>query len=1360
MKNTVFVLLIFFLCGIAVAQNKVFFNRISVNEGLSHSDVNAIMQDKDGFMWFGTFNGLCRYDGKDISIYRTDNSGLSNNRVLSLFLGADSLLYIGTEAGGLNYYDPSSGNIKQIKSQNNVNSQQQSIQTIIADQDNKIWFSSDNELYFLTKTNKEIESVLLSKLSLNENIRTITEINRQQILIGTNRGLVLYDIPKRKYTTLLRDDFAQHVNVLKHKSKDEILVGSSEGLYVYHIANRILDKKSSIGVLSLHLDRLNNIWAGTTNDGLYLFDTAVRFKRAFRSDLAVQNAISGNSIKALFDDYSGVLWIGTINEGISMTNVVDKKIELYALDSRKNNSYVQNNVITFLEDNNHLLWIGSRAEGLSVMNLNDRQSKKINEVGSTKLKDVSAFYQDQFGAMWIGTWQGLYLVSPNNVKQVWNNAQIEIKIFNDELSKSKTSIYKIIKDKDNHLWFSTSNGLYEYVPSTGDFYKGTFKQYCHDEHNDHSIQDNFVTDLFCDVQQPNKTIWVGTRRGASRITFSEGKPIIKRIPLSSDTKKHGEFVSVIHQDKSRQIWIATLGAGIHKILKPTDRDQFQIVTYNNKTHAFPNNELESLLEDQHGNFWIGGMGICKFNPVTGEIKHYSNKDRLQSNSFKMMSATLLRSGEMLFGGINGFNIFHPDSLQNNPIPPKIVLTGLKIFSEEVSVGERVNGHVILEKPISKTQKIRLPYNSNSLTFEFVALHFTSPAFNQYKYKLEGFDNTFHFTKGTQNFAVYSNLKHGKYKLIVYAANSDGVWSELPATLDLEITPPFWLTIWAYFFYVVLIGFLLFLFRRISLNRLANQHKLEMERQLREEEQKTFDNKIKFFTDISHEIKTPLSLIAVPVDELLTNTNIGKTTRDKLDLINRNVGRLTTLVDQILDFRKFESNMMSMEVSEVNIKDFLQELVLLFKPIAEAKNVELNLVLENIHQTIFIDSDKMEKVIMNLLSNALKFSPANGRIDVFCSDDAHSYIFQVIDNGPGIHEHELNKIFEPFYQSENNDLSGGVGIGLSLSKYIIDQHHGEIWAESPAGRGTTFYVRLAKGTHHLQDNLKTTTYITAQTEPMPLVVDQLNPDEELFVEKYDDVFDKEATIVLIEDNFEFGNYVTQLLSPKYHTILINDSTQAFIRIKEEQPDLVITDVMMPELTGVEICTQLKGSTETSHIPVMMLTARNLLTHKIDGYNTGADAYMSKPFNLQLFKARVDSLVQSSMRLKNRFSEPVNLEPSQIVISTYDQKMLNKCLEIIEANMHDPDFGVQELSQYIAISRPQLYRKIKALTGMTAVQFIRNIRLKRAAQILENDNYSVSDVMYKIGINNLSYFSKIFKEEFGCLPKQYLNKHKGS
>lgn len=807
--------------------------------------------------------------------------------------------------------------------------------------------------------------------------------------------------------------------------------------------------------------------------------------------------------------------------------------------------------------------------------------------------------------------------------------------------------------------------------------------------------------------------------------------------------------------------------------------------FDTSNSRFFNNELESLQEDDHGAFWIGGYGITRFDPRDHSIRHFTVKDQLQSNSFKIWASYRLRNGEMVFGGVKGFNIFHPDSITDNDIRPRTAISRLKIRNQTVSAGDSVCGRVVLPRAINRLNKLDLSYNCNNLTFEFSAFAYVDPKYNTYKYRMENFDTDWNYTSGLSPQAVYTNLRPGSYRLVVYASNEDGYWSQAPAVLEITIRPPVYATRLAWLCYIALTILFLYRWHRRSLRKLQERHQIERERNKYYEEQKSSANMLQFYTDIAHELKTPLSLITAPVEELLLNPHIGKTTRNRLELVNRNAGALKTLLEQILDLRKYESHKMELAAVQTDASEFLRGIAELFKPLADQLQIQFSQEIPNDPLILWIDRRKMEIVIANLLYNAFKYSrKSSGKVNLVCEEQQLSVTISVEDNGIGIARDEQSRIFERFYQARNNNSpQKSIGIGLSLVKHIVTLHHGEIEVASELNVGSLFRVRIPKGCAHLApEQIKDSDKVPGRPfQNLPIGMDSALSDFG------DDQFESEmaaetaigndrgmqcglleentrhgaaasdgkrVSILVAEDNTALRDYLRSALENRYNVSTARNGEEAYCQAINEQPDLVLTDIVMPGMSGIELCRKIKENSRTSAIGVILLTAHNLQNYEVSGYRVGADAYVAKPFSLEVLFSRIDNLVARQNKI-HKNSQPIKEIPiSEVAVEKSEDLFLVKCTETIETEIADPRFDVLQLCRKIGVSRSQLYRRILALTGLTPIQFIRSIRLKHAASFLAQDGtLPVNEVMYRVGYTNLSHFAKIFHEEFGLYPKEF-------
>ena len=1364
---------------------------LSTDEGLPHRDVNAITQDRDGYLWFATFSGLSKYDGYRLQTFRTDNSDLTSDRILCLFVARDSSLYIGTESGGLNRYDPVSETIFPV-AEEPTTSADQVINNIFEDRKGTVWVCRNDGLGYLTLRGATTYLHVKNRWR-GFYIQCGTALDSCRLLLSTDAGPVIYNPETEEIQNILRDEIKTRCFSMQSFADGKIALSGGWGVRIYDPKTDDLQRICDFSSRVTTQDNHGNIWVGSFNRGLYKYDRNGIKIVHYHPKLPIPHAVNSFEISALFEDRSGVLWIGTIGGGLSRLNVVEKHIECYT----EAQGLCENRIITFLEARDGILWVSTHG-GINLFNRSSATFRelRINGLPSIQFATVSAFFMAENGDIWLGTWdKGLWVIDSRDIDRAIQTGQVRARQLKHPVIDGELSVFRIVEDRDRHLWISSNRGCFEYIPSHGDFKTGQWINYTHNGDDPNSLCSNFTTDIYPDTVTDNKTIWIGTRSGLNRIVFdADGKANCQRIELAATNARERKvcssdaFISTIHCDRKEGggLWIATIGEGLFLMTEGRCGGKTpRFSCFDTSNSRFFNNELESLQEDDHGAFWIGGYGITRFDPRDHSIRHFTVKDQLQSNSFKIWASYRLRNGEMVFGGVKGFNIFHPDSITDNDIRPRTAISRLKIRNQTVSAGDSVCGRVVLPRAINRLNKLDLSYNCNNLTFEFSAFAYVDPKYNTYKYRMENFDTDWNYTSGLSPQAVYTNLRPGSYRLVVYASNEDGYWSQAPAVLEITIRPPVYATRLAWLCYIALTILFLYRWHRRSLRKLQERHQIELERNKYYEEQKSSANMLQFYTDIAHELKTPLSLITAPVEELLLNPHIGKTTRNRLELVNRNAGALKTLLEQILDLRKYESHKMELAAVQTDASEFLRGIAELFKPLADQLQIQFSQEIPNDPLILWIDRRKMEIVIANLLYNAFKYSrKSSGKVNLVCEEQQLSVTISVEDNGIGIARDEQSRIFERFYQARNNNSpQKSIGIGLSLVKHIVTLHHGEIEVASELNVGSLFRVRIPKGCAHLApEQIKDSDKVPGRPfQNLPIGMDSALSDFG------DDQFESEmaaetaigndrgmqcglleentrhgaaasdgkrVSILVAEDNTALRDYLRSALENRYNVSTARNGEEAYCQAINEQPDLVLTDIVMPGMSGIELCRKIKENSRTSAIGVILLTAHNLQNYEVSGYRVGADAYVAKPFSLEVLFSRIDNLVARQNKI-HKNSQPIKEIPiSEVAVEKSEDLFLVKCTETIETEIADPRFDVLQLCRKIGVSRSQLYRRILALTGLTPIQFIRSIRLKHAASFLAQDGtLPVNEVMYRVGYTNLSHFAKIFHEEFGLYPKEF-------
>ena len=1376
------------------------FEHISTETGLSQSDVNCIHQDNLGFMWFGTHDGLNKYDGYKFTVYypeRNNPHSISSNLIWDIENDASGNLWIGTTGNGLNYFDKNTEEFIHFK--NNVNDANSlindNISTICVDNKNRLWIGTNMGLDMLD-LNKSFDSLKFNHFNLYENeafsawdrktISTIFEDSKNQLWIGGVKGLskLSRDQNGDIYFKLMNEFFGLPNISIRSITEDKfgnLIIGTSRGLYSIksntNSSQAIKFNDESINVVLAHN---NHIWAGT-DEGLLRFKNSsnevlpkliIHYKHEPKNP---DNSLSNNIVKSLFIDNTGIVWVGLNGGGLSKYNTERKKFK-HIRKTLEAGSLSSGKVRAMFEDSNGTLWVGKQGGRLNMLIKNDADNyakfKSFRSVSRPVTIEEITLNNSKKLLVGTETSTGLYELDITNTSNI-NESNIK------RIKEIKNSVFSIIEDSQKNVWLGTYNGgVYRWRANASK------KEYIKDNLVENieeakSLSSNIIRDIYEDSKG---NIWFATGNGLSKLLPHEinqelPKFIVYKNILSDDTSLSHNYVLKIFESRSGDIWVGTFGGGLNKVIPSKDGKSDTFKLYAEKD-GLPNNVIKSILEDDEQNLWIStNKGLSKFNPTEESFKNYAIDDGLQSNEFSELASLKRSNGEFLFGGVNGFSAFFPNEIKDNKVSAETVFTGLSIFNKPIAIGEEINGRIILNKSVNQINEIEFKHKENSFSFEFASLHYAAPQKNQYAYKLEGFNKDWVLTASNKRFATYTNLEAGVYTLKVKASNSDGLWDETPAELKIIVTPPFWKSTLAYLFYLLLTIASLILIIRFSMHQSRKKHQLELLDLENAKHEEIHRLKLEFFTNISHEFRTPLTLIKGPLEFLLKRgENITpKKLKEQYALMLKNTDYLLRLVNQLLDFRKLDRCKMNLVVSESDLFEFIKELGEPFQFLSHKKTIDFKIKASQKTIITWFDSDAVEKIINNLLSNAFKFTPEGGSISVEVFDGIdfklHSelenelhksnyVIIQVKDSGPGIPSHRIQHIFERFYVEIDkiSSHSKGSGIGLSFTKNLVELHQGKIEVTSDPENGTTFYVWLPKERKMYEENKDISFHQAAESNTFISQKDA----ESHAIGVMDDILDYNITrsrsslpvLLVVDDNQDIRSFIKQSLGESYYIYEAENGEQALKIAKKIIPNIIITDLMMPVMDGVAFCNKIKSTQETSHIPVIMLTAKMSQEWEIEGLKTGADAYIRKPFDMELLELKIKNILKHREEMRRRFNREITLQPNEITVTSVDERFLKKAIEVIEKHMANTEFNVELFVKEMALSRSNLYLKIKELTGFSSSEFIRNIRLKRAMQLLEQSDLSVKEIMYMTGFNTASYFSKCFKKQFGEIPSKYI------
>ncbi len=1365
-KKIIYTLLLSLITLISLYAQDLKFNHLTIDNGLSQNTVNTIFQDHKGMIWIGTGDGLNKYDGYDFVIYRKDGNNsksLNDNRVHSIFEDQKHHLWIGT-ATGLSYFDKNKEEFisYQIKSKKVY-----TVTSIVEDTFGNLYLGTNFGLKLL---DQKRGIVLDIKLNNDDKIQSLSIDKYNNLWIGKNSGLEIYDLKKHhlvnSYHQLTKRFVNIRINDIRHQNDGTVWIATEAfGVACYNKSSGIKFITTKDGLLSntvrdLLIIKNKEIWIGTKFGLSILNEKTSKIKNyTYEEAGELEHTLSQSSVHSLFEDKTGNIWIGTYSGGVNLIYNFNQNF-IYKGHGLNDPSKLSNKEINSIsEEEEGSVWLATDVGGLNYWkrNVNSVSIYKYapNQSAYNTIKNIHQDPKNK-NILWLGTGGGILKFDKSQKKfEQFNLFQKDIPAYIHEY---------IFENSKNGVWIGTDfDGLY-FVQDDK-----KLKQYDQSSNKHPHLNSNFISAL---EENQNKGLWIGNRNlGLNYLDYQTNKISSYVFDKDNSYSLSNNGILSLYQDSKQRLWIGTDGGGLVYF----DRATKQFLTLD-KSNGFGNNTVQAITEDESGALWISTnkglfrikVGInhhpLKFENI--EIVNYSTKDGLQSNQFSQHSVFKGLHHELFFGGINGLTIFSPQSISMNKDKPNIILTELSVLDKLVKIDDRS----ILEKPIDESDTLILPFDKAYFTLKFSLLNYIYPEKNKYAYILDGLSNDKWHYVNSQRQATYTNLKPGNYTFKIKAANNSGVWIDEPRTLSIIILPPWYQTWWAYSIYVLIFLALLYLFYYYTKYTERLKNKVIYEAYIAKQEQELVQKKLSFFINISHEIKTPISMIMAPLQKLLNAHENNEAWSQYLNTMNKSGQRLLNLVDQLLDFRKLDAGKSSLKAAKGNIVRFISEIVIISNSLAKSKNIDLSFTSSHQSIKVWFDRDNMEKVIYNILSNAIKYTPNYGKIlvNVALNNVDEEVVISITDNGCGISEDKLPFIFEPFRHDDSalNNVSG-TGIGLAFAKELIDLHHGKIKVKStPANNNelgnTCFEISLPLGKTYLLDSEIDDHYL--QTENIDNYKDLPQRKQSNFEEKKNKIklnhTADNLVMLIVEDNQEVLHFLIDNFKDEFKIYSAADGQKGYELALENIPDIIISDVMMPVMNGIEFCSLIKENINTSHIPIILLTARSPLLFKLEGLENGADEYISKPFNPNLLEVKVWNLIGNRQKMRARFQKEVFLEPTNSFISTVDDLLIEKIIKYIEVHMEEEGLSVESLSDHVGMSRGNLYKKLKALTAKTPVEFIRYIRLKRAAQLLKQYKVYINEVSLMVGFQDINYFRKCFKEEFGVSPTDFAKQFKNN
>ncbi|MFC2080002.1 two-component regulator propeller domain-containing protein [Bacteroidota bacterium] len=1379
-----YISIILLLTAFTLAGQDVSFSSLTSEDGISQSEVYCFLHDSKGYMWFGTLDGLNRFDGYSIETFnmnKDDPNSLIHNTVYSIVEDKNGRIWIGT-GEGLNVFDPETEQMFAIP--NFFSGKLLIIRALLAE-GNNLWIGTQQGLFRMTLFKKKLDERVLDissqKInhvdieingvpSIYSSVGSIVKTADKNIWIGTWEGLCKFDYSTERseyynYKRLpAKISEISKINSIIEDANNELWIGTqSDGIFIYQtekeslmsISKETLKGFPSNNIKTMIPDHKGDVWVGTFKDGLVRIKGTSIGQSEFFYDRYQNNefkpgSINSNLIRSLYVSRDGLLWIGTLGSGINILNPSQKNFGLRRIPPDAESGRVNNFIRAIYPDGEGNLWLGLHNDGLVKYN---READTYVKMGMEEFFTIFDIYPVNKNYLWVATSSGAHLLRLNE-QSVTIIASVNFNEASDVMAYN--ACFNILETEPGIFWIASMSGIAR-VELKRDFELEV-------SYLNSGLELDIPMDNIRVLEYDNSAnvLWAGSEGGGLHQIYldDDNKPLkISNFKSIADDSlsMSSNYIRTLCFDSNMNLWVGSY-EGLNMLTFDTLRNVQKIQTWKTD-NGLPNNMIQSIEDDENGNLWIGtNGGLSKFILDENKFINYKITDGLQSNEFSEHASYIDAEKTLYFGGISGFNVFIPEQIRPDPIKPNVKLTEFFLNNKLVEVNKKLNNHILLDKAIGQTDSLKLRSRENDIRFGFSAFYYTDPGKIKYLYKLDGYDEDWVPTDANQRIANYTNLPFGKYVFMVKASNSEGTMYFEPTTIYLHIKTPYGLRWWAMLIYLAIFVASGLYFTRYSIIRIATKEKMILENEHNQALHELDMLRTRFFINISHDLRTPLTLITGPLAKILKNIEKSEI-RSQLELVNRNAIRLRYLVEQLLDIRKVETGKLKARPVRIDLLELIQNEAAHFELALKEKGLSFRILMREEEIITMADHGMVEKVIFNLLSNALKYTE-QGEILVNLSRIKHEemavlwpdcmmadYIkVDIQDSGKGMSAGKEEKVFERFYQDPDNK-GKGYGIGLSHCRDLVKAQNGYITVKSTVGFGTTFSVYLP---HIIPENQNTSTFIEKGSDitgEFPEVVADYTPKENVQNEDF-------QTILIVDDNPDLRSYLRSGLENSYNIFEAVNGEEGLLKAGKIYPEMIISDIMMPKMDGVEFCKRIKSDIQTSHIPVILLTARTDMETKLKGIETGADDYISKPFDMDYVCMRVKNILKTREHLKNLFRKNSELEPSVVTVSSPDELFLKKLMRIIEQGIPESDFSVDSLEQGMGMSHTNFYRKVKSITGQSGKELLQNVRLKRAVQLLTQNKIRISEIAYMTGFSNPKYFSKCFKEKYGVRPSEYL------